>query len=160
MNAQTHANARRTVESMAHLQGPLHHLGGITATCLLQNTFSSLSHSHGRALTDHPDFWRGKNIWRKLPKEFFPTKRKPLPQGASWVSPANGPRKIAAVSKTMNFLITGIFLFNCFNTTYATRCSLGCWGFVFFSVCLWNSQLSMGIQCITIYQELQKRKLS
>ena len=99
------------------------------------------------------------NEW-VLPKEFFPTKQKPLPQGTSWIPPANGPQKITAVSKAMNFLVTGVFLFNCLNLTYSTGYHLGCQEFVFLGSCLQNSLLPVCIQCIAIYRELQKRKLS
>lgn len=158
MNAQTHANVR-TVESMACLQGPLYNLGG-AVTCLLQNTFSSLSPSHERTWTDHPDFWRENNIWASecCLKNSSPLSRSPkvLPESHQPM----GPQKIAAVSKAMNFLVTGVFLLNCLNLTYSTGYHLGCQEFVFFGSCLQNALLPVCIQCIAIYRELRKRKLS
>lgn len=146
---------------MACLQGPLYSLGGIAATCLLQTAFSSLPPSCGRTFTDHPDFWREESLWNELlPKESFPTMQKLLPQGTSWVSSANGPWKIAAVSKTMDFLVTGIFLLNCLTPVYSTLYSLACQGFIFFCLGLQNTQLSACIQRSTICWELEKRKLS
>lgn len=50
---------------------------------------------------------RKEHVKWVLPKEFFPTRLKPIPQGTSWVSPANGPWRIAAVSKTVAFWLQG-----------------------------------------------------
>lgn len=45
---------------------------GITATCLLQNTFFSSPHSYGKAFRDHPDCWREKDIWTECCLENYP----------------------------------------------------------------------------------------
>lgn len=126
---------------------------GIAATCLLQKkNLLFCAHSHGRASMDLPAFWHEKNVWTEhCLKNASRLCGRHYPKVTSWVTPANGPRKTAAVNQAMNFLVTGSFLFNYFTTTYSKLYSLGCQESVFFS---------LSTQWFITYWELQKRKLS
>lgn len=127
------------MKSRASIQGLLYNLGGTTATCLLRNTFFSLAHSHGRAFTDPSFFLREKNKWTECClKTPSPLCRSHDPKYFLSLTSQWPPK--AGSCKTIKFLATGIFLFNSFSPTYFTLYSLGCQGFVFFSLCLWDSR--------------------